>query len=807
MDGSSPVSVTTDLQTDFDAHLQDFPFRTELSLGRLIDFWLDDLCDVSPACRAIGRTVREELTRAPELTGPIADPTVLGRHQDLVALLMGAIFPAALFDKEYGAALLPFQLRSFYRTPAFARLLMAPDGTVRGRVTLAPERVARLRLMRAYALVLQRHYGLTFELEYPLTFAATDPDTGLDRHFKFHLDPRFVEVVPTGPTPALPDEVRRRLARGLPEPELLRDVLPPSAFLLRGFTIFRAIDVTDQEVLSSLKHDLIDQASILSSAKFRGLQDKLRTLLRRPELRVGLAAIQGDRVLVLNYGADLAHACIFADSAHHRVSDFAGTVYARAVQSGEPVIVDDLATYPDRTPIEAQILANGTRALLVAPLHYQGRVTGTLELGSPTPGDLNIGHLPRLREVLPLFSMAVQRSTEELDHRVQAVIKEQCTAIHPVVEWRFREAALAFIEGRSGDRHDAPGPMGPIVFEGVYPLYALSDIRGSSTERLRATQADLRAQLGLARDVLQAAHEANALPALDELRYRIEQDIARIAHGVSSGDEVGVVAFLRAEAEPLFDHVAGFGPVVGERVAAYRRALDPQRSTVYAERRRLEESVARLNEAIASDIDLEEQAAQAMFPHYFAKQQTDGVDYQIYVGPSLVEDGRFDPLYLKNLRLWQLMVACGVALRARQLRDRLPVPLETTHLILAQHAPLSIRFRFDEKRFDVDGAYDMRYEVVKRRIDKALVRGTGERVTQPGRIAIVLTHPAEAAEYRRYLDYLRALGYVTGDVEELELEELQGVHGLRALRVTVDLASAPAERPITAAALRGAALV
>jgi len=65
------------------------------------------------------------------------------------------------------------------------------------------------------------------------------------------------------------------------------------------------------------------------------------------------------------------------------------------------------------------------------------------------------------------------------------------------------------------------------------------------------------------------------------------------------------------------------------------------------------------------------------------------------------------------------------------------VPLETAHLILVQHAPLAIRFRFDEKRFDVDGAYNVRYEVVKRRIDKAVRRGTGERITQPGKIAIV----------------------------------------------------------------------
>jgi hypothetical protein len=124
-----------------------------------------------------------------------------------------------------------------------------------------------------------------------------------------------------------------------------------------------------------------------------------------------------------------------------------------------------------------------------------------------------------------------------------------------------------------------------------------------------------------------------------------------------------------------------------------------------------------------------------------------------------------------------------------RLRDQLPVPLETTHLILVQHTPLSIRFRFDEKRFDVDGAYDIRYEIVKKRIDKALVAGTDERVTQPGKIAIVYSQPAEAQEYRSYIEYLENLGYLTGDVEECALGELQGVQGLQALRVTVDLDS------------------
>jgi hypothetical protein len=87
----------------------------------------------------------------------------------------------------------------------------------------------------------------------------------------------------------------------------------------------------------------------------------------------------------------------------------------------------------------------------------------------------------------------------------------------------------------------------------------------------------------------------------------------------------------------------------------------------------------------------------------------------------------------------------------------------------------------------VDGAYNVRYEIIKKRIDKAIVRGTSERLTQPGKIAIVYSHSSEAFEWREYIDYLQKLGYLMPAVEELELAELQGAQGLRALRVTVDL--------------------
>jgi GAF domain-containing protein len=779
-----------------------FPFRTEVSLAPLIRFWADGTRNPS-AKGALARIVAEEVAKAPELLETIGDPAVLERHRELVDLLMAAVFPPALREQEYGAAMVPFELRAVYATPLMRRLLLTEDGALRGRVNLDEGMVGAMRMAYAYALILRHLYGVERDVDYEIIFTVDDPATGLDRHFRMLIDTQFEDVEVLGALPPLSEAVRQRLQTSLLDTELLRQVLPPEKFLVRGVTIFRAVEVTDQAVLSALKRDLIDRESIVSRVHFLGLQDKLRTLFRRPELRVGVAAFDGDRVLLLNYGSQHEHGCIFADSAHHKTSEFAGSLYERAVVEGRPVVVSDLTQLADRTHVEEQMIQQkGLRSVICAPLSYQDRIIGTLGIGSPRAGDLDATHLPKLHEVLPLFSMAVQRSMDELNARIQTQIKERFTAIHPVVEWRFRKAVLDSLEH---DRAGAGRELEPIVFEGVYPLYAMSDIRGSSTQRALAIQADLLTQIGLAREVIEVARQARPLPALDELLYRIDRHGTRIAGGLAAGDEVGAITFLRADVERLFDHLRGFGPTVWGRIAAYRSALDARLGAVYEQRRVFEDGVTRIAETISSYLDLEEQAAQAMFPHYFEKQKTDGVDHQIYVGASLVEGGQFDPLYLKNLRLWQLMVMCGVAVRADQLTASLPVELHTAHLILAQQAPLSIRFRFDEKRFDVDGAYDIRYEIIKKRIDKALIDGGRERVTQPGKIAIIYAQPGEAAEYRGYIEYLQHLGYLGDAVEDLVLEELQGARGLRALRVAVTLRDPQPERPAALRALEASA--
>jgi hypothetical protein len=389
-------------------------------------------------------------------------------------------------------------------------------------------------------------------------------------------------------------------------------------------------------------------------------------------------------------------------------------------------------------------------------------------------------------QIQPLFSMAIKNALDDFEHHIEGVIKEKCTVIHPTVEWRFRKAALRHLDSL---RMGRLSEIEEIVFPEVFPLYGASDIRGSTDKRNRALQEDLAKHLNLALAVIRSADNVKPMLILQELAGRIAAHLERIEKAPGTGDEFAIAQFLRQEVESVFPHLTESHPSVKRAIDVYKTTVDPLKGTVYKLRKDFDESISVLSERLSSYVDQEEHELQRTIPHYFEKHRTDGVDYLIYGGASLLERPQFCELYLKHLRLWQLRLACGMAWHTEQLKSTLPIPLETAHLVLVQSTPISICFRFDEKRFDVEGAYDTRYEIIKSRIDKAVVRGGEERVTQPGKIAVVYSHPQEAKEMRLHIDFLRKEGLLTGKTEALELEDLSGLHGLRALRVTINLDS------------------
>lgn len=763
-----------------------YPFKTALSFKPFFEYLKKRGNAIQNTMPCAGLSLEAMIQQAPVLNGPIPDLSVLERHRELIERLFSLVFSPLFWDEQAVAAVVPFSIRPIFVSPKFNKLFLKTDGSLTGRLNLAKEQFDMGRVIRSYLFILKKFYDISENLDYPIIRIIKDPDSGLERHFQMNFDFRFIDVRSVTDPKVLSAEERHLIREHLTDPEVLRKILPPENFELCGFTLIQAVDVTKSEVISELERHLIDQDSIVSESGFLKIQEHLRTLFKRPDLQADLSAIHEDQVLLINSGSQMTRNCIFADSRHVPISEFRGTVYEKAVKTQKIIRIPDVSEEPMPDQRKEAFLASGVRSLMVTPLQYKGKAIGTLVLGSPKPKDLGPLDALLMEQIRPLFSVAINHSLEDLENRIQGIIKKKCTAIHPTVEWRFRKAAIHHLEDM---QLEPDKPMEPIIFEDVYPLYGISDIRGSSLERNRAIQADLSAHLEMALKVVHLAEEAKSMLILNEQKKQIETHLSRLQNGLESGHELSLVQFLKDDVEPLFSHLRGFGPKVVRAIEKYESVIDTRVGSVYRFRKDFEESISCLTGHLAAYLDREESELQSVFPHYFERHRTDGIDYLIYLGASLNEMGQFNDLYLKNLRLWQLKMAAGMAWQTEQLKSSLKIPLEIANLILVHDTPLSIRFRFDEKRFDVDGAYDIRHEILKSRIDKAFLRGSSERLTQPGTIAVVYSQPGEAREMMRHIDFLRQLGYFKGEVEDHDLDDMQGVHGLKSLRVSIDLES------------------
>ena len=767
--------------------------KSFLSLAPLIQFWENELVPRCPHMAGLFAGIMEKMPRS--FHGDIQDMALLKAHPDILHTLMTAVVSPASFDQELTAAFAPCSFDGFYATPGFQRLFLDDNHVLKPTLLERSDFDINKKILSTYHMILERVYGFTGPFSSNLnTQGLTDEKTGLVRYYEEFPDHRFVELTPVGTPHPLSDTDRECLMDHLTDLDQLSRFIDLSRFHFKGFLIIRVQDVTEKAILSFLERDLVDENSIFSSRGIQQIESRIQSLFRRPDLGVSLASLKGDQVMVTKNDHHSKVDCLFSNSHHFCLEDLDGTVWMAAAQGDTVFRVADLSGKKPLMHAESEAATAGIRSMLLAPLSYQGRRIGLLEVFSPYPNDFGPFEAILMEQITPLFAVALKRGQDELAKHVQTVIKEQCTAVHPSVEWRFRKAALAHLDAL---RQGNPSPkMEDIVFKDVVPFYGQSDIRGSSRARNQGIQQDLSRQLALAREIMASAAEKRPWPLLREYVYRIDKLSGTLSAGVTSSDEDSVYQLLNQEVAATYDSLKKISGDMAEKIDRYNRAVDPATGMIHHKRKEYEDSVAALNAALSSYVEKEDARIQETFPHYFEKRQTDGVDYMMYIGAAMMESGTLSGFHIKDMTLWQIMVACGMARQTQKVKPDLKIPLDTCHLILVNHSPLSIRFRYDEKRFDVDGAYDVRHEIIKSRLDKALVKGSGERLTQPGRVALVYANSAEQREIEQHIRFLTDLGQLKNDPELIDLDDLPDVMGLKAIRVGVNLSARETENII-----------
>lgn len=526
-----------------------------------------------------------------------------------------------------------------------------------------------------------------------------------------------------------------------------------------------------------------------SKQNFINVQNRLRELFNQPDLIIGISVFfqKADKKneLVRLMTLDKIHKnndvkSIYRDAIHYSNKHYEQSIYAMSI-SDEYRIVEDF-TQLTKSGIDYWLMRKGVRGMILSPLKKGEIVLGFLELTSTNKlvkSQINIEYLQAL---IPVFTNAVDNFRQALKMELHSLIRKHFTAIHPTVEWIFEDLAVEWLKEES----DIAAIEAPILLEKIYCLYGVSDIRGSSVLRRNAIQEDLKTQVELAKKILKISYEINPLDHFQYLIFTLDKFSMTLNENIKVSDENAAINFLRREVEVLFNQVKAFSKDLKELCEFYEENLS-ETGAFYKKRREFETSVHLLNLVLNRFIGEQQEGIQKIYSHFFEKHITDGIEHSIFVGSAIDFSKRFNNFYLKSLKIWQLKLLCQCAILGERVKRYLSLPLDLAHLVVSQSEPVTIYFDFQEKKFKVEGTYNIRFEIMKKRIDKALIKGTNERLTQPGTVAVVYTFDADREEYMGYFNFLLNLGYIKSNCADYVLEDMQGIQGLRALRADIDI--------------------
>ncbi len=759
----------------------DNPFEVQISFHKLIEN-LEEIAQSNVDYRAnYAKGLLREVSKVPELRDGIKDLETINTQKELIKNLLADLFPTALTKNEIKAITIPFHNITFNYSERFQNILnnAGPDFDMEIR-----DFSEHQFYVMSCCMILNGYYGYNFDFSKPFFYDIPAAD-GILKHYRILYNADFIEIFPKESAKSITKEDVDLLIDNFDNYELWREKFPPKSWIMKGFGIMTLYDATIESAVSNLKTNLLIQKDKENSdALHEGFQSIFRSIFKFTDLKIGFTWIDSQKNKFTNFPFDNSiKSYILSDNietdcdlllCHMSMSTL--------VEEKKYFIISDVEKFLEANPLSPlakQLLKQNIHSAIFAPVIKNNMLLGIIELVSSTKKMLNTINSNKLDIVLPYIVDTIDRYYTDIQNQIEALIQKEYTTIHSSVYWKFRDEASKHIN--DADRFS----LHEIVFNDVYPLFGQIDIKGSSDRRNVTTRDDIFVQIDLLSAILKSIHNEKKLPIFEQKIFELDEFHHTLEHELKADTEQVIQNYIKLDLHPILREYGSENPETNTLIKTYFEKLDKGSETIYESRKKYDSTVAIINKKMADILDERQVEAQGYYPHYYERFKTDGVEHNLYIGNSITNTEKFDFLYLYNLRLWQLQVMCEMENQYHILKPSLPYPMEVASLILVINLPITIRFRMDEKRFDVDGSYNARYEVVKKRIDKAFIKGTSERITEQNKITIVYAQQAEELEYKRYIQFLQHKKMLGPKIEFFEIEDLQGVSGLKAIRVEV----------------------
>ena len=762
----------------------DSPLVIKVSFNKLLSQYESLIEANNDFIAANARRVLKIAEDNPILREGFSDLKLLDKYEKEIAGILQDSFSPILTKNEIKTASVPFQDFIFNSSERFKSILSNAGKDFELQIKNMPE---DQRYIIACTVILNFCYGYNLNFKRPFFYEIPDAN-GIMRYYKILYNADFTEIVPNKQAPKITKDDYEELLDNFENIELWKEKFPPNSYEFKGFVISNIFDVTDDQSISNIKSSLIGEDKRKDESFMKSFYEIFRSLFGLKNLEVGFSIYnEEENTFERVYGVGM-NSFLLNDSESKACGEaLCDWSYDKLLIQNSYFSVSDVDNLHGKSNGQAPHInalhEQGFKSAIFAPIANDDGLMGIIEIVSREPKALNSINANKLVDVMPFIISAVERSKNEEQNLIEAVIQKECTSIHSSVLWKFVQEARNYIKTEY-NTGEAP-TFKKIAFEDVYPLFGQIDVKGSSNARNEATQKDLALQLSLAEKILDKSIAEKSLPIYEQIKFQAAQYASNLKDNFKVDSEHDITMFLKYEVKPVFELIAKTQQSLMADVEDYFHKLDEDLEVIYFYRKHYDDTVKLINMNMSTLLDEKQIEAQKMYPHFFERFKTDGVEHNMYIGESITKQDSFNVIYLYNLRLWQLQVMCEMENEYYQNQHIYPIALDVASMILVFNQPLSIRFRMDEKRFDVDGTYNARYEVVKKRVDKAYIKGTEERVTQKGKISIVYSQKEDEEEYMRYIKFLQSKNILDKDLENVELEDLQGVTGLKALRVSI----------------------
>ncbi|AZI55434.1 GAF domain-containing protein [Epilithonimonas vandammei] len=755
----------------------DSPFVLKFSFEKLIRKMEAEASESSQYALSHQR-ILDKTKEFPELLNGISNLDFFKHNETMMKELLRDLFPPMLTGNEIKAIGFPFYNFFFNPSKRFQSILKNAgenfDLFIKG---LDPHRF----YVMSCCLILRDFYKVPLNMSMPFIFDIPNEE-GIVNHYRFLNNVDFVDINPLEEYRNLTEEEIGELLDNFDDYELWKEKFPPKSWELKGFAVVNFFDATTEIAVSNLKSKLIN---LEDDKNLKSEMNKIfRSIFQVPDLELGFTAIDfEENKFVRNPINGVIDSFILSGGIPQDCKNelLCEKNFNTLVETRKFFSISDVERtyqeFPDST-FAKQFYESGIKSAIFAPIIKNKKLLGIIELVSRKKM-LNSINATKMEIVMPYLEDTMDRLYDDIETRIQAIIQREYTSIHPSVYWKFRQEAERHI-GFYREEFDLP--YRKITFENLTPLFGQTDIRNSSVSRNLAIKKDLEINLMMISEVFKKLSSDNDL---EEINQKLVQYQNLLNNDLKADTESQVQNFIHQEVHPLLESIKLQNVNYNQIVTDYHKQLDSKTELVYNFRKKFDDSLSSINKTLADILDKRQEEQQRRFPFYYERFKTDGVEHNMYIGASIEPDLTYDPIFLKNLRLWQLRVLCETEIKYNIYRETLDYSLDVSSLILVYSTPISIRFRMDEKRFDVDGSYNARYEMIKKRIDKSLVKNSHERITQPGKISIIFSQDREREEYLKLIKILQDQN-VLSTIEELEVEDLQGINGLRALRVAVN---------------------